>query len=71
VTALANRVQSQLADARAQDVLPCIERARKAGATALAEIATALNNLGVKAPRGGRWFPTSVSRVIARAEVCR
>jgi DNA invertase Pin-like site-specific DNA recombinase len=68
MTVLANEFQSARADARAKDVLPYIERARKAGATSLAEIATALNNLGVKAPRGGRWLPTSVSRVIARAE---
>jgi hypothetical protein len=51
-----------------QGVLPYIERARKAGATSLGEIAEALNNLGVKAPRGGQWLPTSVSRAIARAE---
>jgi DNA invertase Pin-like site-specific DNA recombinase len=68
MTVLANEVQSARADARARDVLPYIERARKAGATSLGEIAEALNNLGVKAPRGGQWLPTSVSRVLARAE---
>jgi hypothetical protein len=49
-------------------VLPYIEQAKKAGASSLAELAEALNNRGVRAPRGGRWMPTSVSRVIARTE---
>jgi DNA invertase Pin-like site-specific DNA recombinase len=65
---LARVVQQERADARAKDVASYIEQAKKAGAETLKQVAEALNNRGVKAPRGGQWMPTSVSRVIARAE---
>jgi DNA invertase Pin-like site-specific DNA recombinase len=65
---MARVVQRERADARAKDVLPYIEQAKKAGASSLAELAEALNNRGVRAPRGGQWMPTSVSRVLARTE---
>jgi DNA invertase Pin-like site-specific DNA recombinase len=65
---MARVVQRERADARAKDVLPYIHAAQKAGASSLAELAEALNNRGVRAPRGGQWMPTSVSRVIARTE---
>jgi DNA invertase Pin-like site-specific DNA recombinase len=38
----------------------------KAEGNGVREIATALNARGVPAPRGGRWHPTSVQRLLSR-----
>lgn len=45
-----------------------IASARKAGAVTLREIADALNNRGIKTPRGGLWYATSVKNVDNRSE---
>src|SRR5690242_15286825 len=55
------------AERHAANVLPIIREVRRAGATTLREIADALNARGVATPRGGRWYATSVSNVMARA----
>jgi DNA invertase Pin-like site-specific DNA recombinase len=55
------------ADRHAANVLPIIREVQKAGARSLREIADALNARGVPTARGGRWFATSVSNVLARA----
>jgi hypothetical protein len=55
------------ADRHAANVLPIIREVQKAGARTLREIADALNARGVPTARGGRWFATSVSNVLARA----
>jgi hypothetical protein len=55
------------ADNHAANVLPIIREIRKAGATTLREIADALNARGVQTARGGRWYATTVSNVLARA----
>ena len=66
--AAASRVASERAQARALDVLPYIEAARRAGAQTLAQLAAALEARGVKAPRGGRrWSAAQVRRLLARA----
>lgn len=54
---------------RALDLLPVIEEIRAEGITTLKAIAKALNERGHSAPRGGRWFPTSVSYVLRHAPV--
>jgi hypothetical protein len=60
-----NVVQVENARRRAAAVLPYIERARRAGAVNLAEIAEALIARGVPAPRGGqRWSPARVRRIL-------
>ena len=43
-------------------------RRMKANGHSLAKIAELLNDAGRRAPRGGRWYPTSVSNLISRAE---
>ena len=55
--------------ARAADVLPYVEAARRAGATTLREVAAALTARGVPAPAGGHaWHPMQVKRVV---DACR
>ena len=55
------------ARARAANVLPIIEQIKASGAVTLEAIATALNERGVSAPRGGEWHKTTVARVLAAA----
>lgn len=65
LSAKGNVVQVANARRRAAAVLPYIERARRAGARTLAEIAEALMARGVPAPRGGhRWSPAQVRRTL-------
>ncbi len=53
------------ADARAAPVLRILRPLAERGAT-LAAMAAALEAQGVPTPRGGRWTPTAVRRVLAR-----
>jgi DNA invertase Pin-like site-specific DNA recombinase len=58
-------VKIEASRARAADVLPYVEAARRAGCTTLREVAAALTARGVLAPAGGRaWHPMQVKRVI-------
>lgn len=65
----ATAIRSERARAYAEDVLPYIEQARKAGATKIGEIAAALTARGIPTPRGGIvWKHAQVQRVLALAE---
>ncbi|MGA8651821.1 MAG: recombinase family protein, partial [Xanthobacteraceae bacterium] len=55
------------ADQHADNVLPIIRQIKRAGAGTLREIAEALNARGVQTARGGQWYATTVSNVLARA----
>jgi len=58
--------KSAQARARAADVLPYLEAARRAGAHTLYELAAALTNRGVPTPAGrSNWRPEQVRRVQA------
>ncbi|MGK7871127.1 recombinase family protein [Falsiroseomonas sp. E2-1-a20] len=58
-------VKQQISRARAADVLPCVEAARRAGATTLRALAAALTARGVPAPAGGHaWHPMQVKRIV-------
>jgi len=58
--------KSTQARARAADVLPYLEAARRAGARTLHELAAALTNRGVPTPAGrSNWRPEQVRRVQA------
>jgi len=58
--------KSAQARARAADVLPYLEAARRAGARTLYELAEALTNRGVPTPAGcSNWRPEQVRRVQA------
>ena len=55
------------ADRYADNVLPIIREAQRAGARTLREIAEALNARGIATARGGQWYAQSVANVLARA----
>jgi len=61
------RVQ-EAAHRRAEDVQPVIEELQQAGVTSLRAIARALNERGIRTPRGGKWHPTGVARLLERIE---
>ena len=65
----ANAAKAARARARAADVLPVVEQARRAGAATLQQLADALTARGVPTPsgRGARWHPVQVARVERRA----
>ncbi len=46
------------------NALPVIREIQSLGVTTLEGIAAKLNQRGLKAPRGGEWHKTSVSRVL-------
>lgn len=54
------------ADRFAAIILPQIQSIRVSGATSLRSIAIALNDLGVRTARGGRWQVSNVRNVLAR-----
>src|SRR3954451_11717661 len=54
------------ADQFAANVLPVIRQIQATGVTTLADLAEALNALGVATARGGRWHAMSVRNVLAR-----
>jgi hypothetical protein len=49
---------------RGADLLPVIEVLRGEGVNSLTGISEKLNERGISAPRGGKWSPTQVSRVL-------
>ena len=55
------------ADRYAENALPIIREAQKAGARTIREIADALNARGIATARGGQWYAQSVANVLARA----
>jgi len=54
------------ADTHAVDLKPVLEGFALEGITSLGAIAAALNDRGMQTPRGGIWYKTSVSNLIAR-----
>jgi DNA invertase Pin-like site-specific DNA recombinase len=64
----ANAAKAERARARAADVLPLLEQARRAGAETLHQLAVALEARGVPTPsgHGTRWHPVQVARVLGR-----
>jgi DNA invertase Pin-like site-specific DNA recombinase len=63
------KVSATEADRFAETVLPIVESIRRSGVTSLRGIATALNNRGVRAARGGQWQVSNVRNLIARCSV--
>jgi DNA invertase Pin-like site-specific DNA recombinase len=63
------RVRRAKASKRAADLLPTIEEIRADGASSLREIAAALNERGIPAPRGGEWQAVQVQRVLRVGDV--
>jgi len=58
-----NAVKTAKKVARANDLAPTINKLHAAGVVTLKDIADALNDRGIAAPRGGDWSAVQVSRV--------
>lgn len=54
------------ADSKAADIAPAIRELQAAGIASLTGIAAALNDQGIPTPRGGKWQPVQVQRVLRR-----
>lgn len=54
------------ADEKAQDLMPVIEELKGQGLTSLRGIANELNQKGILSPRGGKWYPMGVKRLMER-----
>lgn len=63
---LAVKSRQATASIRAKDIQPQIDALRSAGITTLAGIADALNEQGIATPRGAKWHPNSIRRLLAR-----
>src|SRR4030088_3751942 len=61
--------QSQIAaaDQFASGLLPVIDAIRRTGATTLEAITRALNDRGIRPARGPRWYASSVTNLLSRA----
>ena len=57
-------VRTEKARKRANDLLPVINDIKANGASSLGQIANALNERGIRAPRGGHWSAAQVQRVL-------
>jgi DNA invertase Pin-like site-specific DNA recombinase len=57
------------ADDFARNVLPIVRQLQSSGVTGLVGIATALNERGVRTPRGGTWYASSVRNLLLRVDV--
>jgi DNA invertase Pin-like site-specific DNA recombinase len=68
----AGQVRARQARAKARDIWPFIDAAKKAGCRTLAELAEALTARGVRTPGGrSRWSPEQIRRVIGKAQAMR
>ena len=63
-----SEVRSRSANERAIKVRRQIEAVRADGETSLRQIASALNDRGITAPRGGRWHASQIKKVLERSE---
>ncbi len=61
-------VQIAAADEFAASMLPVIAAIRGSGAATLEAMSRALNQRGIRSARGGRWYASSVSTLLTRAE---
>ena len=66
--ALGRQIQVEVAQAFATGLAPVVQAIRDTGATTLRDISAALNQRGIRSARGGRWYPSSVANLMARAK---
>src|SRR5690349_6616518 len=64
---LGRGVQAAAADEFVTGLVPIIQAIRSTGATSLRAMTDALNQRGIRSPRGGRWHVSSVLNLLARA----
>jgi DNA invertase Pin-like site-specific DNA recombinase len=65
---LGRQAQIEAADRFVRQLLPLLNAIRVAGITTIGATTTALNQRGIRSPRGGRWHVSSVSNLLARAQ---
>jgi DNA invertase Pin-like site-specific DNA recombinase len=65
---LGREAQSAAADQDVRELLPFLTTLRAGGITSIGATTKALNERGVRSPRGGRWHVSSVSNLLARAQ---
>lgn len=61
---VASQAATEAAEKRAEDLRDVIQDARTKGCSTLRAFADHLNELEIPTPRGGRWAPASVSRLL-------
>jgi DNA invertase Pin-like site-specific DNA recombinase len=66
---LGRMVQTCTAQEYAEGLLPVLQAIQKSGATTLRAISAALNQRGIRSPRGRRWYPSSVANLLERAKL--
>jgi DNA invertase Pin-like site-specific DNA recombinase len=59
-------IQRDAADEFVAGLLPIIQAIRSTGAVTLRDMASALNQRGIRSARGGRWHVSSVLNILAR-----
>jgi hypothetical protein len=59
------RIKAEASE-RAENLRAIVEDLRAQGITSVRGIAEALNNSGVRTPRGGDWHKTSTARLLER-----
>ena len=67
--AFGRRIQAEGAHTFAAGLIPVVQAIRDTGATTLRDISFALNERGIRSARGGRWYPSSVANLLARAKL--
>jgi DNA invertase Pin-like site-specific DNA recombinase len=65
---LGRQIQVSAANEFAAKVLPAVNAIRHSGAETLEAICTALNQQGIRTPRGRRWHVSSVANLLARTK---
>jgi DNA invertase Pin-like site-specific DNA recombinase len=65
---LGRQIQVSTANEFAAKVLPAVNAIRHSGAETLEAICAALNQQGIRTPRGKRWHVSSVANLLARAK---
>ncbi len=63
---ISREIRIKKAAARRTDLQPILAEIRASGAISLGQIAKALNERGIRTPRGAEWQPVQVRRVLGR-----
>jgi DNA invertase Pin-like site-specific DNA recombinase len=63
------QVQVNAAHEFTRSLLPVIHALHLSGVTTLRAISAALNQRGIRSPRGGRWYPSAVANLLQRANL--
>jgi DNA invertase Pin-like site-specific DNA recombinase len=65
---IGRNIQMAAADEFVAGLMPLLSSLRSTGATTIGAITRALNERGIRTPRGAQWHVSSVSNLLARAQ---